>query len=218
MRRSRVRFLVAAPGACARGGRASRADFGGLSGAAGARICRGSVARSASLTSGARRRTISRLLRRVPGGVPEWPKGPDCKSDGSAFVGSNPTPSTTRRVGRRIGAPSAGRTGVRGYSSVVEPQPSKLMARVQFPLPAPRDVRQDIGDIGKSNPGKHTNAHIAQSAERVLGKDEVIGSNPIVSTKVSVGRTVGLGAERGVDAESARRGKGHSFQTLATPI
>ena len=28
------------------------------------------------------------------GGVPEWPKGPDCKSDGSAFVGSNPTPST----------------------------------------------------------------------------------------------------------------------------
>jgi len=39
-----------------------------------------------------------------------------------------------------------------------------------------------------------------------------------VSTKVSVGRTVGLGAERGVDAESARRGKGHSFQTLATPI
>ena len=29
------------------------------------------------------------------GGVPEWPKGPDCKSDGSAIVGSNPTPSTT---------------------------------------------------------------------------------------------------------------------------
>ncbi len=28
------------------------------------------------------------------GGVPERPKGPDCKSDGSAFVGSNPTPST----------------------------------------------------------------------------------------------------------------------------
>ena len=31
------------------------------------------------------------------GGVPEWPKGPDCKSDGSAFVGSNPTPSTRSR-------------------------------------------------------------------------------------------------------------------------
>ena len=29
-----------------------------------------------------------------PGGVPEWPKGSDCKSDGSAFDGSNPSPST----------------------------------------------------------------------------------------------------------------------------
>ncbi len=28
------------------------------------------------------------------GGVPEWPKGSDCKSDGSAFDGSNPSPST----------------------------------------------------------------------------------------------------------------------------
>jgi hypothetical protein len=28
------------------------------------------------------------------GGVPERSKGSDCKSDGSAFVGSNPTPST----------------------------------------------------------------------------------------------------------------------------
>ena len=29
----------------------------------------------------------------VLGGVPEWLKGSDCKSDGFAFVGSNPTPS-----------------------------------------------------------------------------------------------------------------------------
>ena len=28
------------------------------------------------------------------GGVPEWSKGSDCKSDGSAFEGSNPSPST----------------------------------------------------------------------------------------------------------------------------
>ena len=27
-------------------------------------------------------------------GVPEWPKGSDCKSVGSAFDGSNPSPST----------------------------------------------------------------------------------------------------------------------------
>tara|TARA_R110002051_G_scaffold320213_1_gene405244 strand:- start:489 stop:794 length:306 start_codon:yes stop_codon:yes gene_type:complete len=29
------------------------------------------------------------------GGVPEWLKGTDCKSVGFAYVGSNPTPSTT---------------------------------------------------------------------------------------------------------------------------
>ena len=35
----------------------------------------------------------------VPGGVPEWPKGSDCKSDGSAFAGSNPAPSRFAHAG-----------------------------------------------------------------------------------------------------------------------
>ena len=29
----------------------------------------------------------------LDGGIPEWPKGTDCKSVGSAFEGSNPSPS-----------------------------------------------------------------------------------------------------------------------------
>ena len=61
------------------------------------------------------------------GGVPERPKGSDCKSDVYDFEGSNPSPSTIFRVSDRL----------RGHSSVVEPQPSKLMMRVRFPLPAP---------------------------------------------------------------------------------
>ncbi|CEO38434.1 hypothetical protein PPBDW_I20450 [Photobacterium kishitanii] len=28
------------------------------------------------------------------GGIPEWPKGADCKSAGTAFEGSNPSPTT----------------------------------------------------------------------------------------------------------------------------
>ncbi len=32
------------------------------------------------------------------GGVPERSKGSDCKSDGSAFGGSNPPPSTIRII------------------------------------------------------------------------------------------------------------------------
>ncbi len=39
--------------------------------------------------------TISDAIKDTRGGVPEWPKGSDCKSDGSAFEGSNPSPSTT---------------------------------------------------------------------------------------------------------------------------
>ena len=33
------------------------------------------------------------------GGVPEWPKGADCKSVSSAFGGSNPPPSTIEKTG-----------------------------------------------------------------------------------------------------------------------
>jgi hypothetical protein len=38
------------------------------------------------------------------GGVPEWLKGTDCKSVGFAYVGSNPTPSTS--LDRRRGSQS----------------------------------------------------------------------------------------------------------------
>ena len=51
---------------------------------------------------------------------------------------------------------------------MVEPQPSKLMMRVRFPLPAPL----------KSS----SFAHIAQSVEHFLGKEEVTGSNPVMSS------------------------------------
>ena len=33
----------------------------------------------------------------ICGGIPEWPNGPDCKSGGSAFAGSNPA-SPNRRI------------------------------------------------------------------------------------------------------------------------
>jgi hypothetical protein len=49
---------------------------------------------------------------------------------------------------------------------MVEPQPSKLMARVRFPLPAP----------------ECNDAHVAQSVEHFLGKEEVTGSNPVMGS------------------------------------
>ena len=113
--------------------------------------------------------TAGFALRKMPsfrGGVPEWPKGADCKSAGTAFGGSNPPPSTsfdglTRglvsgpwpevegppmaapfRFGRlfRVVPADGGTVGHRGCSSMVEPQPSKLMMWVRFPSPAPRVV------------------------------------------------------------------------------
>ena len=61
------------------------------------------------------------------GGLPEWPKGADCKSAGIAFDGSNPSPSTTpntlRGVWTRRESP-AGR--IAGVAQLVERQPSKL--------------------------------------------------------------------------------------------
>ena len=35
----------------------------------------------------------------VYGGIPEWPKGADCKSVGNAFEGSNPSPTILARGG-----------------------------------------------------------------------------------------------------------------------
>src|SRR3954452_1606523 len=35
------------------------------------------------------------------GGLPEWPKGADCKSVGSSYEGSNPSPATPRYDGPR---------------------------------------------------------------------------------------------------------------------
>ncbi len=96
------------------------------------------------------------------GGVPERPKGSDCKSDVYDFEGSNPSPSTKF---------SSVSNKLRGYSLVVEPQPSKLMMRVRFPLPAPSFV----------GCAKYF-ALVAQLVEHTLGKGEVSGSNPLKSS------------------------------------
>ena len=60
-----------------------------------------------------------------------------------------------------------GDVNIGGCSSMVEPQPSKLMMWVRSPSPAP---------LGQS-------AHIAQSVEHLHGKEGVTGSNPVVGSR-----------------------------------
>ena len=82
------------------------------------------------------------IVRVRLGGVPEWLKGADCKSVGlrlrwfessllhqrlKSAVCESIVCARSRKAG---GVPS-------GSSSMVEPQPSKLMTRVRFPSPAP---------------------------------------------------------------------------------
>ena len=59
---------------------------------------------------------------------------------------------------------------LRGRSSMVEPQPSKLMMWVRSPSPAPKY----LGCVS---------AHIAQQVEHFHGKEEVTGSTPVVGSE-----------------------------------
>jgi hypothetical protein len=76
---------------------------------------------------------------------------------------------------------------------MVEPQPSKLMTRVRFPLPAPAPARRDAERqllarlMGYPVSLDQIVAHVAQSVEHFLGKEEVIGSIPIVSSSDASG-------------------------------
>ncbi len=94
----------------------------------------------------------------ICGGVPEWPKGTDCKSVGSAFEGSNPSPSTRDLFIRTGGNSSIGR------ASAFQAEGREFDSR--FPL----HICIAAG------------AHIAQLVERILGKDEVTGSTPVVGS------------------------------------
>ena len=57
-------------------------------------ICNQQVVGSTPITSS---NTVCRLRTVQLGGIPEWPKGTDCKSAGTAFGGSNP-PSPIRNA------------------------------------------------------------------------------------------------------------------------
>ena len=66
---------------------------------------------------------------------------------------------------------------------MVEPQPSKLMVWVRFPSPAPSAPVMRVSlEVGLGFDSEIAAAHVAQSVEHVLGKDEVTGSIPVVGS------------------------------------
>ena len=113
-------------------------------------------------------RLFGKLRLRLPGSQ----LSASCFDAGSGVSG--------RRVEVVSRACSSGYRVDRGYSSMVESQPSKLQMRVRFPLPAP--VRWH-GGMRALCCASVAEAHIAQSVEHFLGKEEVTGSNPVMSSK-----------------------------------
>ena len=80
-----------------------------------------------------------------------------------AFGGSNPPLSTITTI-----------TGRAGIAQLVEREPSKL--GVAGSSPVSRSIRYQ--DCENQVPAPY--AHVAQSVEHFLGKEEVTGSNPVV--------------------------------------
>ena len=143
------------------------------------------------------------------GRYPSGQRGQTVNLLANAFGGSNPPLPTMDSFGgpaRGVGGLSRARPGcviqnrfneTCGNSSAVERQPSKL--GVAGSNPVSRSTEIDAGGRGASRlrrgaserrgvggpfRGPHENqAHVAQSAERVLGKDEVSGSIPDMGSR-----------------------------------
>ena len=126
----------------------------------------------------------------ISGGVPEWPKGADCKSAGSAYGGSNPPPSTMNKEKYKfLKVTLQSFVHVGGNSSGARASAFQAEGRgfeSRFPL------HRQTRTFGSLDINRKTFinalAHVAQSVEHILGKDEVTSSILVVgSNLVEVG-------------------------------
>ena len=149
------------------------------------RFCKPQVAGSspaagstARFLVGGRARVAERRERTITlaGGCPSGQREQTVNLPAYAYGGSNPPPP------------------IGGCSSVVEPQPSKLVAWVRFPSPAlgwdPVGARQENKSPSSEGMTTDERAAVAQLVEHVLGKDEVMGSSPISSSTHPEGRAL----------------------------
>ena len=66
---------------------------------------------------------------------------------------------------------------------VLEPeQPNRALGRVLFPLRVGLAAFTAVRELSFVCPPRQKRAHLAQSVEHVLGKDEVVGSIPMVGS------------------------------------
>ena len=113
------------------------------------------------------------------GEVPEWPKGAGCKPAGLCLRRFESFPLHQAGVWRERARSAGGNSSV-GRASAFQAEGRGFESR--FPLHAGR---------GWSERRSRSRAHVAQSAERVLGKDEVTGSTPVMGSSTERGRDDG---------------------------
>ena len=91
-----------------------------------------------------------------------------------------------------------------GCSSMVEPQPSKLMMWVRFPSPAPD--KNGHGEGTAAGVSRDASRPHSSAVEHFLGKEEVTGSNPVVgSTFADRPQPAGMAAAAGGPQSRGRR-------------
>ena len=109
------------------------------------------------------------------GGVPKRSTGADCKSAGSAFEGSNPSPST---IGRQIRK----RARRVSYSGITLAFQANDRSSILLTRSTERTDGQYDRQLEKPLKLSDFKAHIAQLVEHFLGREEVIGSTPIMGS------------------------------------
>ena len=118
------------------------------------------------------------------GRYPSGQRGQTVNLLAHAFGGSNPPLPTTSELSDRNGERQSSSAG--GNSSAVERQPSKLGVAGSNPVSRSKSCEpQDVAGLGPRRPRRareKTCAHVAQSAEHVLGKDGVTGSSPVMGS------------------------------------
>ena len=119
-------------------------------------FCKQVVRGSSPLASSVESRNRNLPNTNYLGGLPEWPKGADCKSAGYAFDGSNPSPSTASA----------------GVAQLVERQPSKLNVAGSNPVSRSTTTR----------PPSSVVEHFL-GKEEVTGSSPVVGSTQVTRVR-----------------------------------
>ena len=94
------------------------------------------------------------------GGVPERSKGSDCKSDGLAFVGSNPTPSTRQSGIGSSGSDLEHRSGSLILALFQSFEIERILRRVWFNGRTSAFQADDVGSIPTTRSSQEPEARV----------------------------------------------------------